>query len=52
MKTRMKRGDLAGIASLLQSSPYVETLVIDIISGHIESDAELEHSHQLLDNCV
>ncbi|KAM4113166.1 hypothetical protein ACJW30_05G198900 [Castanea mollissima] len=33
MKTSLKRWDLAGIASLLQSSPYVETLVIDIISS-------------------
>ncbi|XP_050290564.1 F-box protein At5g03100-like [Quercus robur] len=38
----MKRWDLPVIESMLQSSPYVVTLVIDIISGHIESDTELE----------
>ncbi|KAK7818307.1 hypothetical protein CFP56_041509 [Quercus suber] len=32
--TTMEKWDLPGIASLLQSSPYVETLVIDIISRH------------------
>ena len=30
----MDKWDLPGIASLLQSSPYVETLVIDIESSH------------------
>ncbi|KAK7832578.1 hypothetical protein CFP56_026284 [Quercus suber] len=34
----MEKWDLPGIASLLQSSPYVETLVIDIISSYYESE--------------
>ncbi|KAK7842498.1 putative f-box/lrr-repeat protein [Quercus suber] len=34
IKTSMKKWDLPGIASLLQSSPYVETLDIDIISSY------------------
>ena len=39
MKTSMERWDLLGIASLLQSSPYVETLVLDVISSY---NVELE----------
>ncbi|KAK7832046.1 hypothetical protein CFP56_026749 [Quercus suber] len=39
IKTSMERWDLPGIARLLQSSPYVETWVIDIISsGSIGSE--------------
>ncbi|KAK7818310.1 putative f-box/lrr-repeat protein [Quercus suber] len=34
MKTSMEKENLPGIASLLQSSPYVETLNIDITSSH------------------
>ncbi|XP_075666006.1 F-box protein At5g03100-like [Castanea sativa] len=34
MKTRMEEENLPGVARLLQSSPYVETLNIDITSSH------------------
>ena len=38
----MKKWHLPGIASLLQSLPYVETLVIDIISSRRRLKLELE----------
>ncbi|KAL0012665.1 hypothetical protein SO802_007773 [Lithocarpus litseifolius] len=38
MKTSMEKWDLPGIASLLQSSPYVETLVIDIVFSNHDSE--------------
>nr|POE45304.1 hypothetical protein CFP56_49221 [Quercus suber] len=38
MKTSMEKWNLPGIASLLQSSPYVETLVIDIIFSNHDSE--------------
>ncbi|XP_050289048.1 putative F-box protein At1g49610 isoform X2 [Quercus robur] len=40
MKTSMEKWNLPGIASLLQSSPYVETLVIDIIFSNHDSETE------------
>ncbi|GMY37229.1 putative F-box protein At1g49610 [Fagus crenata] len=43
MKTCMNKSDLLGIASLLQSSPYVETLVIDIESSYLPMFQHLEN---------
>ncbi|KAK7842494.1 putative f-box/lrr-repeat protein [Quercus suber] len=45
VKTSMKKWDFLGIASLLQSSPYVETLVMDIKSADNSGSEFDEVSH-------